>query len=184
VQKLVDATQAEWGDGGHIKAELALRRGNEPGFNPTRDQIVKDTAMVAHLKREVKNEYDRLLRKDDPTPQDMAGIQAVEAKLNEIDEYAQKIRTHWHDVGMALQIAYKPDFTVADLTMRARAANGGDISPDAQKQINDWVSKYEAAQKDSMNCEKRSLQRRSLASRFLDQSWRGLLLSTDSQTSV
>jgi|GEM_PF-5929592 len=148
VLKLVDATQAEWGDGGHVKAELALRRGNEPDFNPTREQIVKDTAMVAHLKREVKNEYDRLLRKDDPTPQDMADIQAVVAKLNEIDEYAQKIRTHWHDLGMALQIAYKPDFTVADLTMRARAANGGDISPDAQKQINDWVSKYEAAQKE------------------------------------
>ena len=40
VQKLVDATQAEWGDGGHIKAALALWRRNEPGFNPPREQIV------------------------------------------------------------------------------------------------------------------------------------------------
>ena len=169
---------------GHIKAELALRRGNEPGFNPTRDQIVKDTAMVAHLKREVKNEYDRLLRKDDPTPQDMADIQTVEAKLNEIDEYAQKIRTHWHDVGMALQIAYKPDFTVADLTMRARAANGGDISPDAQKQINDWVSKYEAAQKELDELRKAKPPKEVSGLQFQSQRAAGLLLSTDSQTSV
>jgi hypothetical protein len=143
VEKLVNAVKKDYS---HTKADSALTRSMKEDYRPTREQIVNDTAMVATLKREVKNEYDKLLRKDSLTGQDEADIRAITDKLDQIDEYAQKVRTHWHDLGMALQIAYKPDFTVADLTMKARSIYGGDLPPAMVEKFKEIVTKYDALQ--------------------------------------
>ncbi len=114
---------------GAVNAESVVQESARSGRPLNKLEI----AAVADYKRELANRSNELVRKlesgqgiDSKTKLGLLREHdEIIQKMNEVSDAAQNSRTEWHEGGLALQIAYAPDYSRASLVSRAKAKNLG-----------------------------------------------------------
>lgn len=140
VSELADMGQT-LAERGNIQVRIQKAIEGSKGLTP------KEVAAAAHYKREVFNEYNDLAAKmQKATGADAHEIaqrmREIEGEMANISEAAQNTRTQWHELGMSLQVAYQPDYSLATLVARAKEAGAGaELTPAMRSKVEAYAKR-------------------------------------------
>lgn len=127
---------------GAVKPQDVLDRVLVKGERPN----YQDASVIAYHKAKLRDEKGLLL-KEKPSPERDARLILLDKETERVDQFAQKARPEFHQMGEALQIAYGDDMAFASLRDEARALNFHEnLKPNIEKQLKSLSDKHEVAQ--------------------------------------
>lgn len=109
-------------------------------------------AAAAYRGQQIKNRlgeiYKTLLGEADPVQRAALSSEenALLGELGKIHDMGTAAQSTFHQIGQALQVAFQPDYTRADVMTRAKAIAGGDIPKEFQDRLDSALKDLEAAQ--------------------------------------